>query len=158
MRQVINFRRNVMIRPLISVLIAVTSVAAVAIAADAPKRNKKACGDYLEMVKKTSAKFGMKPDIVPGSWGKVPVELQKLPPGAQLCGAVMDQATIVSPAYGKDLETFYAPLFAKIGCQPLTCTVDDGAPQTKCKCKSATKKHGMVITDTGYEAFTLSLM
>jgi hypothetical protein len=50
-------------------------------------------------------------------------------------------------------------LFAKVGCQPLACTVETsgGAVQTKCKCKTD-KKLGMVMTDTGYEAYSLMMM
>jgi hypothetical protein len=137
-------------------LLTVLAVVAIAVAADAPHRTKKNCADYLEIVKRNSAAVGMKPAIVAGSWGKLPVELQRLPGGSQNCGTVEGQPTIVSPAYGKDLETFYTPLFAKVGCQPLTCTID--STRTLCKCKSDKKQHGMVVTDTGYEAFTLSLM
>ena len=131
---------------------------AAAVAADAPRRTKLACGPYLEMVKKTSASIGFKPTIVAGSWGNIPPDLQKLPAGAQNCGTVADQPTIMSPAFGKDLETFYAPLFAKIGCAPFTCEVETmgSATQTKCKCKTG-KTLGQVITDTGNEAYTLSL-
>jgi hypothetical protein len=132
------------------------AVLAAAIAADAPHRTKVACGPYLASVKKTGASVGFTPEIVPGSWGDVPAELQKLPPGAQNCGTIAGQPTIVSPAYGKDLETFYAPLFAKVGCQPFTCEVETSPARTKCKCKVG-KTLGMVVTDTGNEAYTVSL-
>src|SRR4029079_19509730 len=117
-------RRDVMKRPMLLLLLALTTVSVVvlvvaaAVAADAPRRSKMACGPYLAEVKKTSAAHGFNPTIVAGSWGDIPAELQKLPAGAQNCGTVEGQATIASPAFGKDLETFYAPLFAKVGCQP----------------------------------------
>jgi hypothetical protein len=100
----------------------------------------------------------MKPTIVAGSWGDLPAELQKLPAGAQNCGTVEGQPTIVSPAFGKDLETFYAPLFEKVGCAPFKCEVETqgSATRTACKCKSG-KLMGMIFTDTGNEAYTLSL-
>src|SRR5262245_8948396 len=121
---------------LATVAVVVLAVAA-AVAADAPRRTKMACGPYLESVKKTGARVGFNPTIVAGSWGSGPAELQNLPAGAQNCGTIEGQPTIVSPAFGKDLETFYAPLFAKVGCQPFTCEVETmgGATRTKCKCK-----------------------
>jgi hypothetical protein len=151
-------------RTVLSPLFALATVAAVvlavaaAVAADAPRRTKMACGPYLESVKKTGAAVKFIPKIVAGSWGNVPPDLQKLPPGAQNCGTVEGQPTIVSPAFGKDLETFYAPLFAKVGCEPFTCEVETAgsAVRTKCKCKTD-KAMGMVVTDTGNEAYSLSL-
>lgn len=139
-------------------LFAIAGGVTVAVAADAPKRTKLACGAYLEGVKKTSASLGFKPNIVPGSWGDLPPGLQKLPAGAQNCGTIEGQATIASPAFGKDLETFYAPLFEKVGCAPFKCEVETrgGATRTACKCKTG-KVTGMIFTDTGNEAYTLSL-
>jgi hypothetical protein len=127
-------------------------------AADAPRRTKMTCGPYLDAVKKASASAGFKPTIVPGSWGDVPADLQKLPAGAQNCGTVDGQPTIVSAAFGKDLETFYAPLFEKVGCAPFKCEVQTqgSATRTACKCKAG-KVTGMIFTDTGNEAYTLSL-
>jgi hypothetical protein len=139
-------------------LFALATGITVAVAADAPKRTKLACGPYLEAVKKASASVGFKPTIVAGSWGNIPPDLQKLPAGAQNCGTVEGQPTIVSAAFGKDLETFYAPLFEKVSCAPFKCEVETQGSYTRtsCKCKTG-KVTGMVVTDTGNEAYTLSL-
>src|SRR5262245_34669309 len=58
--------------------------------------------------------------LEPG-WGKLPPVLQKLPPGATLCGAAGETAFIASELDAQALEKFYAPLFAAVGCK-LTCT------------------------------------
>ena len=135
-----------------------TLATSLAVAADAPKRSKLACGAYLEGVKSMSKSMGLNPTIVPGSWGDVPRDLQALPAGAQNCGTVEGQPTIVSPLFGKELETFYTPLFAKMGCAPFKCEVESqgSATRTMCKCKSS-EVRGTVVTDTGYEAYSLGL-
>lgn len=154
--------KRIVLSPLLALatvaVVVLAVAAAAAVAADAPRRTKMACGPYLESVKKTGAAMKFNPTIVAGSWGDIPAELQKLPAGAQNCGTIEGQPTIVSPAWGKDLETFYAPLFAKVGCQPFTCEVEaaGSATRTKCKCKVG-KTMGMIVTDTGNEAYTLSL-
>ena len=119
------------------------------------------CAKFVKDADESSARMGIKIRVATGSWGNVPRELQKLPPGAQHCGALMEQAVIMSPAFGKDLETFYAPLFAKIGCQPFACEVENisGGSRTECKCRGNGKiKMGQIVTDLSYEAFVLSVM
>src|SRR5215470_17649661 len=62
--------------------------------------------------------------LKPG-WGHIPPALQKLPPGASLCGVnAADVAFIVSELDAPALEKFYAPLFASVGCKPMTCKPD----------------------------------
>jgi hypothetical protein len=71
----------------------------------------------------------------------------------------MEQAVIMSPAFGKNLETFYAPLFAKVGCQPFACEVENtnGGARTKCKGRG-NGKMVQIVTDLSYEAFVPSVM
>lgn len=139
----------------------VVGIAALAVGAPAPHRTKADCAKFVKDADESSARMGIKIRVATGSWGNVPRELQKLPPGAQHCGALMEQAVIMSPAFGKDLETFYAPLFAKIGCQPFACEVENisGGSRTECKCRGNGKiKMGQIVTDLSYEAFVLSVM
>jgi hypothetical protein len=97
-----------------------------------PKRDK------IECAKASSSK------LAPG-WGKLPAALQKLPPGATLCGVSGDDnAFILSALDSKALEAFYAPLFATVGCKPLTCKTDQFKLEV-CACPK--DKSGF---DTGY--------
>jgi hypothetical protein len=134
-------------------------------AGDAPfVRLKQTCAGYARIIKSSP-----QPDAyTPGSWGSVPPELRKLPPGAEHCGAdsrglKAGSAVILSPLEGDDLGKFYGPLFQQIGCQPLTCRVTKtkigkkDAQQTSCTC-SGKKMLGTVGTDTGAEQFMLSLV
>ena len=59
---------------------------------------------------------------------------------------------IVSALYGKDLEAHYAPLFAKVGCQPFTCDAIGGT--TTCKCKGNDTR-GTILTDMSVEALSM---
>ena len=62
--------------------------------------------------------------LEPG-WGHIPAALQKLPPGATLCGVnKADVAFITSELETDALQKFYAPLFASLGCKPLACKPD----------------------------------
>jgi hypothetical protein len=128
---------------------------------DAPKRQKVPCPKLRQRVEKTAKSMGLDEKITPNSWGNIPGELRKLPAGSENCGvdAELAQVLISSPLYGKDLEIFYGPLFAKIGCRPLTCT--SGAAlglveQTRCRC-AMPGVVGTIITDTRTEAFTLAI-
>ena len=105
---------------------------------------------------------------MPGSWGNVPAELRKLPPGAEHCGADTRTkkdglAVIASPLSRDELEKFYAPLFAQVGCPGLKCDViktkigKKDAEQTRCACH-AKGTLGTVATDTGAEVFEVSLL
>jgi len=127
-----------------------------------PKRAKVKCAKLRQKMEKSTRQIGFEDKIAPRSWGRLPADLRKLPPGAELCGvdAELGQAVITSPLFGKELETYYAPLFAKLGCEPLACrVVADSvgvAEQTRCRC-SMPGVAGVVITDSKHEAFTLAL-
>ena len=101
-----------------------------------PKRSKIECSD-ASMTK-----------LKPG-WGHVPPALQKVPPGASLCGVnAADVAFVVSELDAKALETFYAPLFAAVGCKPLTCKPGQFTPM-ECLCSKADRR-GKVDPRAGY--------
>ena len=127
-----------------------------------PKRAKVSCSKLRQTMEKTTRQIGFVDKIEPRSWGQLPADLRKLPPGAELCGvdAELGQAVITSPLFGKELESYYAPLFAKLGCQPLSCLVVAGSvgvpEQTRCRC-SVPGVAGAVITDARHQAFTLAL-
>lgn len=80
--------------------------------------------------------------LTPG-WGKIPSALQKLPPGATLCGVANDTAVILSNLDAPALQKFYAPLFAQVGCKALTCKTDQ-FKQDVCECPHSG------LADTGY--------
>jgi hypothetical protein len=129
--------------------------------AKASARSKLSCKELMKEAEETSKRVGIKMEFTPGSWGKVPPALQKLPPGAEHCGSValMDQALVVSGLAGKELEAFYAPLFAGLGCQPLQCNDDTlgGKVRTECKCH-AKGIFAVVITDLNVESYTIAVM
>ena len=119
------------------------------------------CARLRQYVQKNAKSLGFDDKLTPKTWGNIPAELQKLPQGAELCGVdtEMGQAVISSPLYGKDIEIFYGPLFAKIGCHPLVC--NSGATyglldQTRCRC-AMPGVVGTIATDTRNEAFTLAI-
>jgi len=126
------------------------------------KRRKASCTVYEDRVKGT-------PDAksyTSGSWGGVPPGLRKLPPNATLCGADArgvkeGAAVIVSSLVGHELETFYGPLFEKIGCKPLACKVTPAkvgkldTEWTECACHGD-RMLGHIATDAWLEMFTLS--
>jgi hypothetical protein len=128
----------------------------------APKRSKLSCSKLRQRLEKSNRETGVVDKIEPGSWGSLPVYLRKLPPGAELCGLDVElgQAVITSPLFGKELESYYAPLFAKLGCEPLDCRVvassEGTSEQTRCRC-AMPGVAGVVITDAKAEAFTLAL-
>jgi hypothetical protein len=124
--------------------------------AAAPKRTKMNCSAFRAGAERMAKSAGIPMKNVPGSWGTIPKALQTLPPGGEFCGSVegMGAATvaIVSPLFGKDMEAFYAPLFAKVGCQALTCQVS--GRQTNCTCKGSGGR-GTIATDPDIEEFSL---
>ena len=126
----------------------------------APSRKNATCAEIKKEMEETSKRFKMDTTIKPG-WGKVKSELQKLPPGAELCGvdSSMGQAVVKSPLYGKALEAYYAPLFAKIGCKPMTCEIYESKPfrQTRCKC-SMPGGVGSVTTSVSEESFSVGTL
>lgn len=121
-----------------------------------PKRTKMTCGAYRDGAERMAKSAGIPMKIVPGSWGAIPKALQALPPGGEFCGSVEGMGAptvaIVSPLFGKDMEAFYAPLFAKVGCQPFTCQVS--GRQTNCTCKGSGGR-GSIGTDPDLEEFSL---
>jgi len=94
--------------------------------------------------------------LQPG-WGKIPAGLQKLPPGASLCGVnAAGVAFITSALDAPELQKFYAPLFASAGCKPLTCAVD-AFKTTECVCpKGGDPRAGSVIPQPYDQAYKLS--
>jgi hypothetical protein len=122
----------------------------------APKRAKVTCAEYRAGAEKHAKNAVFNTTLKPGQWGNVPMPLRKLPARARLCGADgVGQAVIASPLFGKDIEAYYAPLFTKIGFNPLVCKVVDG--RTQCTCKRH-RDIGIVVTDQDSEAFVLSVM
>jgi len=85
--------------------------------------------------------------LEPG-WGTVPAALQKLPPGATLCGTSGGGGVFITSALDRDaLEKFYTPLFASLGCK-LTCKKDEFLKSDRCDCPLAGS--GSLKHDTGY--------
>ena len=80
-------------------------------------------------------------------WGTLPAALQKLPPGATLCGNTGGTVFITSALDRDALEKFYAPLFASLGCK-LTCKKDEFLKTDRCDCPKAGS--GSLQPDTGY--------
>jgi hypothetical protein len=131
---------------------ALTPFARPAGGADARKRVKRTCAQMREDLESAWKSMKMPGKVTPGSWGDLPAPLHKLPAGAELCGVGKDgQVIIVSPAFGKDLETHYAPLFAEIGCKPLKCTF---GVLTNCGC-SGPGGGGTVIADSAAETYSV---
>jgi hypothetical protein len=121
-----------------------------------PKRTKVSCTQYRANAEKQAKHSTFNLKLKPGAWGSIPAPLRKLPSRSKLCGADgMGQAVIASPLFGKDLESYYTPLFTKIGFKPLACKVADG--RTQCTCKRG-RDIGILVTDQDSEAFVLALM
>jgi hypothetical protein len=126
-----------------------------------PSRQKLTCAELVPRMEEMAKSLKMPVKTTPGSWGKVPKQLQVLPPGGALCGSVdmMDQAVLTTGLAGEELESFYAPLFAKADCAPLKCEdVTSGSMvQTRCTCHGEGFM-GSVTTDTGAESVTLGVL
>jgi hypothetical protein len=119
-----------------------------------PARMRVTCGRYRSDVEKTAPHAAFDTRLKIGSWGAVPATLRRLPPKARLCGADSHgQVVIASAFYGKQLESFYAPLFEKLAFEPLTCTVDRG--QTQCRGKRG-RDFGLLVTDAAQQIFVLA--
>jgi hypothetical protein len=122
----------------------------------APKRTKLTCAQFRANAEAHAKNGVFNTRLKAGGWGNIPPALRKLPPGAKLCGADgMGQAVITSPLFGKEIETYYSPLFAKVGFEPLACKVVAG--RTQCTCKRH-RDIGIVVTDQESEAFVLAVM
>jgi hypothetical protein len=124
-------------------------------------RAKLTCAELVPRMEQTAKSLNMPVKTTLGSWGKVPKQLQVLPPGGALCGSVdmMDQAVLATNLASEELESFYAPLFAKADCAPLKCEdVTEGSMvQTRCTCHGEGFM-GSVTTDTGAESLTLGVI
>ena len=130
--------------------------AAKAAGATAPKRTKLSCAQYRANADAHAKNAVFNTRLKAGAWGNIPPPLRKLPPGAKLCGADgIGQAVITSPLFGKEIETYYSPLFAKVGFQPLACKVVAG--RTQCTCKRH-RDIGVVVTDQESESFVLAVI
>ena len=89
--------------------------------------------------------------LTPG-WGRIPPALQKLPPGASLCGVNAAQvAFVVSDLEAPALEKFYAPLFAGLGCKPLTCKMGDFIKRMECSCPKGGDAHAGSLLPAPYD-------
>lgn len=122
-----------------------------------PKRSKKTCAQLRTAIEEASKglKFVKPIKVTPGSWGDLPAQLRKLPPGAELCGAGSHgQVIVASATFGKEIESHYAPLFEAIGCKPLKCSISS---TTNCTCASP-EGGGAVLTDVAAETYTISFM
>jgi hypothetical protein len=117
------------------------------------RQDKDVCNHYAHQL--LEGPSGLKA----GDWGTVPQELQKLPPGAKLCGSQGGGflTVIASPLEGKALQDYYTPLMAKAGCPNLTCKIN--LAQTDCSCQHPTKYGGpgtgRLLTDTGLALYKL---
>ncbi len=119
-----------------------------------PKRSKATCPQIRDAIERASKsmKMAVPVKVTPGSWGDVPAPLRKLPAGAELCGVgSQGQVIIVSAAFGKEIESHYAPLFAEVGCKPRKCSATH---MTNCSC-SGEGGSGVGLTDVGAETYTL---
>jgi hypothetical protein len=97
--------------------------------------------DKIECSKVSSTKLQ-------SGWGDIPTALQKLPPGASLCGTnAAGVAFILSALDTPALEKFYAPLFAAVGCKPLACKKNT-LGQQECTCPKANAR-GKVEPEAG---------
>jgi hypothetical protein len=126
------------------IAILVAGCALVASSAFAMKRSKIECSK-ISMTK-----------LSPG-WGRMPAALQKLPPGAALCGMnAAEVPFITSELDAPALQKFYAPLFASLGCKPLTCK-PDVLKRMQCICPKGTDaRAGNIVPmpyDQGYQLF-----
>jgi hypothetical protein len=121
-----------------------------------PKRAKVSCAQYRAKANEHADHALFNTRLKPGSWGRIPRELQRLPRQSRLCGADgLGQVVVTSPLFGKELESHYAPLFAEIGCSPFACTIKNG--KTQCSCRRQ-RDLGVLVTDEASEAFVLALL
>ena len=125
---------------------ALFSAACVVVAVPAlakPKRGKIECAK-VSMTKLESG------------WGKIPAALQKLPPDASLCGVSgTDTAFVLSALDAQALEKFYTPLFAAVGCKPLTCKPNPFKTMV-CACpKGGDPRAGSITLQTYDQAYQL---
>jgi hypothetical protein len=122
----------------------------------APKRVRVSCAQVRSNVEQTSKHAIFDTRIKPGSWGHVPPELRRLPRQAKLCGAdSLGQVVIASTIFGPELKSHYAPLFAKLGFEPLSCKVERGQTQRTCK---RGRDAGILLTDQVNDTFVLAFL
>jgi len=140
---------------------AATPAAAPAVAAG-PKRRPIDCASVLKGTLDAS-----KLVYKPGTWGKLPAELQVLPPGAELCGGGSPEGRendnprvlIRSPIFGPALGEFYTPILTRMGCtmKPFEVVGAGELQSTRGHFKCPGGKVGDVGTDTGSEFYFLSM-
>ena len=118
-----------------------------------PSRRKVTCEEFRSDVEKSSKAVGMDMKVKADDWAKTPAELRVLPPGAVMCGSedILGSVFVASPMFGHDLESYYRPIFEKLGCKPFTCQIGD---KTTCKCQGDGKT-GMVRTEATNQAFAI---
>lgn len=104
----------------------------------------------------------------PGSWAGLSSDLQRLPAGAELCGAThlgkpTDKETFTSvffrsPLYGDDLKKFWAPVLTAAGCT----LVDDDSDQNQTKftwrCPSEKGGTVTVLSALQYELYSIGFL
>jgi hypothetical protein len=121
-----------------------------------PKRAKVSCAQYRAKADEHATHALFNTRLKPGSWGRIPRELQSLPRQSRLCGTDgLGQVVVTSPLFGKELESHYGPLFVKLGCSPLACTIKNG--KTQCSCRRQ-RDLGVLVTDEASEAFVLAFL
>jgi len=143
----------------LAVVGSISAFAALSIAAgspdkgSAPRRAKVDCAAFRADVQASSKAVGMAISIKAGDWAKTPAPLRALPPGASVCGsAETGSVFIASPLFGAALETYYRPIYEKLGCKPFTCEISD--KKTSCKCNGG-GAYGSVRTEELNEVYAI---
>lgn len=105
---------------------AATSGGSSPVSKSAPKRGHVACAAFLSETVKSSNELKVPMWAEPGSWSGLHSDLQRLPPGGELCGAThfgepkdKPSTTTVfvrSSLYGDDLKRFWDPVMTAAGC------------------------------------------
>jgi len=128
-----------------------------------PKRSSIDCAAVLKGTLEAS-----KIVYKPGTWGKLPTELQVVPPGGELCGGGSPagreddnpRVLIRSPIFGPALGEFYTPILTKMGCTidpPFNVAGSGDLQSTRGHFKCAGGRVGDIGTDTGSEFYVLSM-
>jgi hypothetical protein len=144
---------------------AATATAHSPVAAGANAGPRRSSIDCAAVLKGTLA--ASKTVYKPGTWGKLPAELQVVPPGAELCGGGgpagreddNPRVLIRSPIFGPALGEFYTPILTRMGCtmNPFTVVGSGDLQSTRGHFKCPGGKVGDIGTDTGSEFYFLSM-
>lgn len=128
------------------------------------------CAHFLTGTVEASKSLKISMWAEPGSWGGLSSDLQRLPPGAELCGAThfgepkdKDKPGFISvffrsSLYGDDLRKFWAPVLTAAGC---TFREDKSFhDQTNFVWMCPHEKGGVVtvITNPGDEFYSIGFM